>query len=99
MKSLSRARLSATPWTAACQAPPSMGFSRQEYWSGVPLPSPRDVLLKIIKRRFPLLKRKLETFDELLEIFKQESDQNRGTFQADYIDGCGDTTYLIFVYN
>ena len=33
-------RLSATPWTAAHQAPPSMGFSRQEYWSGVPLPSP-----------------------------------------------------------
>ena len=31
---------SATPWTAAYQAPPSMGFSRQEYWSGVPLPSP-----------------------------------------------------------
>ena len=30
----------ATPWTAACQAPPSMGFSRQECWSGVPLPSP-----------------------------------------------------------
>ena len=30
----------ATPWTAAYQAPPSMGFSRQEYWSGVPLPSP-----------------------------------------------------------
>ena len=36
----SRVRLSATPWTAACQAPPSMGFSRQEYWSGVPFPSP-----------------------------------------------------------
>ena len=36
-KSLSRARLLATPWTAAHQAPPSMGFSRQEYWSGVPL--------------------------------------------------------------
>ena len=32
--------LTATPWTAAHQAPPSMGFSRQEYWSGVPLPSP-----------------------------------------------------------
>ena len=32
----------ATPRTAACQALPSMGFSRQEYWSGVPLPSPRD---------------------------------------------------------
>ena len=40
VKSLSRVRLFATPWTAACQAPPSMGFSRQEYWSGVPLPSP-----------------------------------------------------------
>ena len=39
-KSLSRAQLLATPWTAAYQAPPSMGFSRQEYWSGVPLPSP-----------------------------------------------------------
>ena len=40
VKSLSRAQLLATPWTAAYQAPPSMGFSRQEYWSGVPLPSP-----------------------------------------------------------
>ena len=40
VKSLSRVRLSATPWTVAHQAPPSMGFSRQEYWSGVPLPSP-----------------------------------------------------------
>ena len=39
LKSLSRVRPSATPWTAAFQAPPSMGFSRQEYWSGVPLPS------------------------------------------------------------
>ena len=46
VKSLSRAWLLVTPWTAAYQAPPSMGFSRQEYWSGVPLPSreywPRD---------------------------------------------------------
>ena len=40
VKSLIRARLLATPWTAAYQAPLSMGFSRQEYWSGVPLPSP-----------------------------------------------------------
>ena len=39
VKSLSRIRLFATPWTAAYQDPPSMGFSRQEYWSGVPLPS------------------------------------------------------------
>ena len=40
VKSLSRARLLVTPWTAAYQASPSVGFSRQEYWSGVPLPSP-----------------------------------------------------------
>ena len=40
VKSLSRVRLSVTLWTAAYQAPLSMGFSRQEYWSGVPLPSP-----------------------------------------------------------
>ena len=40
VKTLSRIRLLATPWTIACQAPPSMGFSRQEYWSGVPLPFP-----------------------------------------------------------
>ena len=37
----SRVRLFETPWTAAYQAPPSMGFSRQEYWSGVPSPSQR----------------------------------------------------------
>ena len=41
MKSLSRVQLLVTPWTAAHQAPPSMGFSRQEYWSGVSLPSLR----------------------------------------------------------
>ena len=40
VKSLSRVRLFMIPWTAAYQAPPSMGFSRQEYWSRVPLPSP-----------------------------------------------------------
>ena len=45
-KLLSRVQLLATPWTAAHQALPSMGFSRQEYWSGVPLPSPCfDILL------------------------------------------------------
>ena len=44
VKSLSCARLLATPWTAAHQAPLSMGFSRQEYWSGVPLPSPRMIV-------------------------------------------------------
>ena len=43
VKSLSRVRLFATPWTVADQAPRSMGFSRQEYWSGLPFPSPGDL--------------------------------------------------------
>ena len=43
VKSLSRVQLLVTPWTAAYQAPPFMGFSRQEYWNGVPLPSPATV--------------------------------------------------------
>ena len=46
----SRVRLCATPWTAAYQAPPSMGFSRQEYWSGLPLPSPGNKLTCLIPR-------------------------------------------------
>ena len=40
LRHFNRVRLCVTPWTAAYQAPPSMGFSRQEYWSGLPLPSP-----------------------------------------------------------
>ena len=43
VKSLSHVWLLATPWTAAPQAPPSNGFSRQEYWSGLPLPSPEEI--------------------------------------------------------
>ena len=43
MKSLSHVRLFVTPWTVAHQAPPSMEFSRQEYWSGLPFPSPGDL--------------------------------------------------------
>ena len=45
VKSLGRVQLFMTPWTAAHQAPPSMGFSRQEYWSGVPLPSPFSIIV------------------------------------------------------
>ena len=45
-------QLLATPWTAAYQAPPSMGFSRQEYWSGLPLPSPSSNLLIFISHFF-----------------------------------------------
>ena len=55
VKSLSRVRLFATPWTVAYQAPPSMGFFRQEYWSGLPFPSPEDLPDPGIKPRSPAL--------------------------------------------
>ena len=55
VKSLSRVWLCATPWTVAYYAPPSMGFSRQEYWSGLPFPSPEDLPDPGIKPRSPAL--------------------------------------------
>ena len=64
-KSLSRARLSATPWTAAYQASLPMGFSRQEYWSRLPLPSPEwNVTLCQIGFSYPLT-RDQTTFPKL----------------------------------
>ena len=63
VKSLSHARLLATPWTAAYQAPPSMGFARQEYWSGMPLPSP--------KREYALCKFKF-SINTVLASFMQQ---------------------------
>ena len=50
---LSCVRLFVTPWTVACQAPLSMRFSRQEYWNGLPLPSPRDLINSGIKAASP----------------------------------------------
>ena len=55
MKSLSRVRLFTTPWTVAYWAPPSMGFSRQEYWSGLPFPSPGELPDPGIEPRSPAL--------------------------------------------
>ena len=55
VKSLSRVPLFATPWTVAHQALPSMGFSRQEYWSGLPFPSPGDLPDPGIEPRCPAL--------------------------------------------
>ena len=56
VKSLSCVRLFATPWTVAYQAPPSMGFSRQECWSGLPFPSPGDLPNPGIEPRSPALR-------------------------------------------
>ena len=55
VKSLSRVQLFATPWTVAHQAPLPMGFSRQEYWSELPFPSPGDLPDPGIKLRSPTL--------------------------------------------
>ena len=55
VNSLNRVRLFATPWTVAHQAPPSMGFSRQEYWGGLPFPSPGDLPDPGIEPRSPAL--------------------------------------------
>ena len=57
VKSLSRVQLFATPWTASSQAPPSMGFSRQEYWNGLPFPSPGGLPNPGIKPRSPALQK------------------------------------------
>ena len=55
VKLLSHVRLFGTLWTVAYQAPPSVGFSRQEYWSGLPFPSPGDLPSPGIEPRSPVL--------------------------------------------
>ena len=67
VKSLSRVRLLATPWTAAYQAPLYMGFSRQEYWSGVPLPFPAGDCSHEIKRCLLLGRKAMTNLDSMLK--------------------------------
>ena len=63
VKSLSCVQLFAIPWTVAHQAPLSIGFSRQEYWSGLPFPSPGDLPNPGIKPRAPALQADALTSD------------------------------------
>ena len=74
-KSLSRVWLLATSWTAAFQAPLSMGFSRQEYWSGLPLPSPIIIIRKAMKG-----KSKKQFQDGVRIGFSQHHNSNRRNF-------------------
>ena len=67
VKSLSRVRLFATPWTVAYQAPPSMGFSRQECWSGLLFPSPGDLPDPGIEPRSPALQADALPSEKLLK--------------------------------
>ena len=67
-----------TPWTVACQASLSMGFPKQEYWSGLPLPSPRDLLDPGIEPTSPasaggfFTTETLGKLQEMIELFKKE---------------------------
>ena len=63
VKSVSRVRLFVTPWTVAPQAPPSMGFPRQENWSGLPFPSPEDFPDPGIEPTSPILAGRVFTTD------------------------------------
>ena len=76
VKLLSRARLLVTPWTAAHQTLPSMVFSRQEYWSGVPLPSPENVT-RGIQRQIWTYKRLSEFEARTMKIIKSEKHKER----------------------
>ena len=87
-----------TPWTAAYQAPPPMGFSRQEYWSGVPSPS---LILRAISPKYSLeelmLKLKLQDFGHLMQtndslekplmLGKTEGKRRRGHQRMRWLDG------------
>ena len=76
-KSLSRVRLL---WTAAYQAPPSMGFSRQEYWSGVPLPSPRSISTSI---KYSILVYHLLSRIKILLLYSDGSDGKESACHVD----------------
>ena len=66
VKSLSRVRLFATLWTVAHQVPQSMGFSRQEYWSGLPFPSPGDLPDPGVESRSPTMRADALTSEPVL---------------------------------
>ena len=84
VKSLSCVRLLATPWTAAHQAPPSMGFSRQECWSRVPLPSP----IKPLSFNKNKIERDLMTCPSFVEL---SSEEQNASFCAATRSCCGGT--------
>ena len=93
MKSLSRVRLFATPWTVAHQAPPSMGFSRQEYWSGLPFPSPGDLPDPGIEPRSPTLQADALPSEPPGKP-EQTWDNNKNSFGKDWISLKKLKTYL-----
>ena len=88
VKSLSCVQLFATPWTVACQTPPSMGFSRQEYWSGLPFPSPGDLPNPEIEPGSPTLQADSLLFQPPGKLCWEETVKGQEQKQEDQFKGC-----------
>ena len=98
MKSISRVRLLETPWTTAYQALPSMGFSRQEYWSAVPLPSPLKNLVFCISAA--ATQRRTESAEIVLMDKEQYSEnvtfEHMNKIRSQNADVCGKNIFESF---
>ena len=100
VKSLSCAQLLVTPWTAGYQAPPSMGFSRQEYWSGVPLPSPQLELVGLKQKygSWPQAWKKYKIWDGNYSYSMNYTlSFNTSTNWTFYIQACVRDPYVIMI--
>ena len=93
VKSLSHIRLFATPWTVAHQAPPSMEFSRQEYWSGLPFPSPYSRFSTSIGLGLDLLPKKKKIVDEKQVALSKENRRKKEMDPAHDRVGCGGSVF------
>ena len=106
VKLLSRVRLFSTPWTAAYKAPLSVGFSRQEYWSGLPFPSPilkeispkyslEELMMKLKLQYFGHLMRRTNSLEEtLMLVEKIEGRRRRGRQRMKWLDCIADVMDL-----
>ena len=84
LKPLSRVRFSAIPWTVAHQAPQSVGFSRQEYWSGLPFPSPGDLPNPGIQPESPALQADASLSEPPARLFSKSVILSRGSNLSPY---------------
>ena len=95
VKTVSRVQLFATPWAVACQTPPSMGFSRQECWSGLPFPSPGDLPDPGIEHGSPALQADTLPSEPPGKPFKYDPNQ----IPDDYTGEVTNTTYDVECFN
>ena len=86
VKSLSRVQLLETPWTAAYQAPLFMGFARQEYWSGAPLPSPNRILLSHKKNEIYVMCGNMDGPRSYHTEFSKSDKERQITYDITYVE-------------